>query len=337
MKKYLLTLYICLFGAVSYAQQKPQFTQYINNQFLLNPAMAGIENYTDLKLGHRKQWQGIKDAPQTSFVSINAALGHEYFWANPLTQFYGLDGNPAANSYLQYYTASPAHHGIGATFFSDNAGPLTNTEASLSYAYHLQFSQTMNLSVGTSLGFSSMRLNLNKLDFGSIVNDPALAAINNKVTKPTVMVGTWLYGARFFAGLSVDQFISGQMIFSENNRVAVGSTKPNIFFTAGYKVAIDEEIAVLPSVMYKQLNGTMGTYDLNAKVLLRDQFWVGASYRKSDSFAGMAGFNIAKTVNLSYTYDYNISAINQMAKGSHEITIGVLLNNVYDVPSFMRW
>ena len=32
------------------AQQKPHYTQYILNQYILNPALTGIENYTDIKV-----------------------------------------------------------------------------------------------------------------------------------------------------------------------------------------------------------------------------------------------------------------------------------------------
>ena len=32
------------------AQQKPHYTQYILNQYIVNPAITGIENYIDVKL-----------------------------------------------------------------------------------------------------------------------------------------------------------------------------------------------------------------------------------------------------------------------------------------------
>src|SRR5690606_3583730 len=151
MKRYII-VFLILTNSPLFAQQKAQFTQYIMNQYLLNPALSGIENYTDLKLSHRKQWQDIKDAPQTSFVTVNLPLGDEYLWSNPLTQFYGADGDPMSRSYMQNYTSSPAHHGIGATFVSDQAGPLKNLDISATYAYHLQLNGEFNLSVGVSAG-----------------------------------------------------------------------------------------------------------------------------------------------------------------------------------------
>lgn len=46
------------------AQQRPQYTQYILNNYILNPALSGIENYTDLKISGRDQWVGLNGAPE---------------------------------------------------------------------------------------------------------------------------------------------------------------------------------------------------------------------------------------------------------------------------------
>ncbi|MDE3125545.1 MAG: type IX secretion system membrane protein PorP/SprF, partial [Bacteroidota bacterium] len=40
----LIIIFIFCFVAVS-AQQRPYYTQYILNNFIINPAVAGIENY----------------------------------------------------------------------------------------------------------------------------------------------------------------------------------------------------------------------------------------------------------------------------------------------------
>ena len=57
------------------AQAKPAFTQYVLNNYILNPALAGIENYTDIKTSFRNQWTGIKGAPVTSYFSLQAPIG----------------------------------------------------------------------------------------------------------------------------------------------------------------------------------------------------------------------------------------------------------------------
>jgi hypothetical protein len=90
------------------AQQRPQYTQYIFNNYLLNPALSGIENYVDFKAGFRKQWSGIDDAPQTTFASAHWNLGRDYLWKNPLSMPEDSD-DPMSRNYMQNYTASPSH------------------------------------------------------------------------------------------------------------------------------------------------------------------------------------------------------------------------------------
>jgi len=36
-------------AAQLHAQQKPHYTQYVVNPFVINPAITGIHHYTDLK------------------------------------------------------------------------------------------------------------------------------------------------------------------------------------------------------------------------------------------------------------------------------------------------
>ena len=63
------------FGGESFAQAKPSYTQYILNNYILNPAVTGIENYTDIKLSNRNQWTGINGAPVTTYLTMHGPIG----------------------------------------------------------------------------------------------------------------------------------------------------------------------------------------------------------------------------------------------------------------------
>src|SRR5438874_11116806 len=94
------------------AQQEPHYTQYIINQYIINPALTGIENYTDIKLSHRHQWVGFQDAPVTTYLTIHTALGKKDYRTSATS--YRVPGeNPRGKSYWQDYTAAAPHHGIG--------------------------------------------------------------------------------------------------------------------------------------------------------------------------------------------------------------------------------
>nr|WP_276898389.1 type IX secretion system membrane protein PorP/SprF [Pedobacter kyonggii] len=334
MKK--LIIIFALFATFKvFSQQKPQYTQYIFNQYLLNPALSGIENYLDFKAGYRKQWSGITDAPQTSFVSAHWALGDNQLWSNALTSFPEQTGNPMDRNYMQNYMSSPSHHGMGVTAVLDKTGPIKRLDANVTYAYHLQLSNNFNLSAGVAAGISSISLDVNALTFDTPIDPVMNRALINQV-KPDLSIGLWLYGSRMFAGLSVQQILPQKLSFTGDNNYNLGKEVPHYFATAGYKFFLDDEIAAVPSVMVKYVSPAPVSVDVNLKLAFKDKIWLGGSYRKDDSFAAMAGFNVGKMVNLTYSYDFTTSQLNQVSNGSHEIVLGLLLNNIYKVPSYIK-
>ena len=54
---------------------EPSGTQWFQNQYLANPAMAGIDSGMHLNAAYRRQYNGIDGAPTTSHFSADGALG----------------------------------------------------------------------------------------------------------------------------------------------------------------------------------------------------------------------------------------------------------------------
>src|ERR1700739_5094595 len=73
MKKYIhnILFLLCFLSFASlFSQQLPQYTQYMFNDFVLNPAIAGRNDYWEAKSNNRYQWVGIPDAPRTYMLSM---------------------------------------------------------------------------------------------------------------------------------------------------------------------------------------------------------------------------------------------------------------------------
>jgi len=326
---YLLLVFISCFQLLS-AQQKPQYTQYVFNNYLLNPAVAGIENYTDVKAGYRSQWTGLQGAPVTSYLTINAPLGQNFLQGDA-TAFPANGGiNPSSRLYTQNYMAAEPHHGIGAMIVTDQAGPITQTTFDASYAYHLGLSSNLNLAVGVSGGFNHISLNTSLITLENPL-DPAISNGNNSQWKPDLSIGAWLYASNFYFGASVQQLIPQNLYFSTNNSYNQSKTVPQYFATGGVKLFLTDEITLLPSFLIKVIQPTPITYDLNAKFSFSDKFWFGGSYRHNDSFGVLAGVNISSFINIGYSYDVTTSALNTVSNGTHELVIGLMLNNRYKV------
>jgi type IX secretion system PorP/SprF family membrane protein len=332
MKRILLLLVIfVLIVKATTAQQKPQYTQYVFNNFLLNPAVAGIENYTDVKAGYRSQWTGLQGAPVTSYLTVNAPIGQNFIQGDA-NSFPNSGGeNPYSRSYTQNYMAAEPHHGIGFTVVTDKAGPITQTNVDISYAYHLGLTSQLNLAVGVAAGFARTSLNTSEITLETAL-DPAIANGNNAQWKPDLNLGTWLYGPNYYFGLSVQQVLPQNLYFSTTNSIVDASkTVPHYFFTGGIKLYVSEDIAIMPSFLVKEIQPVPLTYDVNVKMSFQDKFWIGGSYRHDDSFGVLAGFNLNSFLNVGYSYDITTSALNTVSNGTHEIVIGILLNNIYKV------
>src|SRR5690242_8943817 len=105
MKKNLLIAIFSVSVATMFAQQRPHYTQYILNNYILNPALSGIENYTDVKISARDQWVGLNGAPQTFYFSMHGPIGKKDYKTSA-TSFDIAGRNPRGNAYWENYTAS---------------------------------------------------------------------------------------------------------------------------------------------------------------------------------------------------------------------------------------
>ncbi|ANE53186.1 type IX secretion system membrane protein PorP/SprF [Flavisolibacter tropicus] len=329
MRKIAFGLLGILFCHLAQGQQKPHYTQYILNQYVLNPALTGIENYTDVKIGHRRQWEGIEDAPVTTYFTIHTPI-HKSDYRTTATSYQVPGENPRGQRYWENYTAAEPHHGVGFQVINDQTGPLNYLSAYATYAYHLGLSPRTSLSAGFGLGATSLTLNTSKLQFATPGDPVANSRGNVTRIKPDLNAGLYLYSADYFIGISAQQLIPSTVSFSDRGTTPGGQLVPHFFASAGYRFLVGEDFNLIPSVLVKYVNPTPPQVDVNFKLQYHDLLWVGGSYRSQDGFAGMLGLNVSNTFNIGYSYDYTTSRLNQFSKGNHEIVLGFLIGNKYD-------
>ena len=326
--KFLSTLSICLLCTFAKAQQLPHYTQYVLNSFIINPAVAGIENYTDVKISHRHQWVGIDGAPVTTYLTIHGPLKKSDYDRETATGFHYSNENPRGSAYWQDYQKADPHAGIGLTILNDRTGPLNRFSALGTYSYHLGIGPKTSLAMGVSAGVKSITLNASKLNF-DVPIDPAVSGGGylNKFS-PDMNIGLWLYSSNYFVGLSFQNVFPSKLKYAQDSvKLDGGKLVPHTFLTAGYKIFVSDDVTFLPSGLLKYVSGSPVSFDINTKFQYRDLIWLGASFRYQDSWAGMLGININNSVNISYSHDITVSNLNTVTKGSHEIMVGFLLGN----------
>ena len=328
MKKIITITILVLVVQSGLAQQKPQYTQYILNSYILNPALSGIENYWDVKLSNRDQWVGLNGAPRTMYVTAHAPIGKQDYKTSA-TSFNVPGQNPRGKAYWENYTASEPHHGAGISVVNDVTGLYNRFSANVSYAYHIGLSPRTNMSMGFAGGIMKISRDATKATFNNgDPSDPAQLTVDDIYKmRPDLSAGVWIYSANYFLGVSAQQIIPQKISFVDDT---LGfKIVPHLFATAGLRLLVNDDINAVPSILIKYVSPLDPQFDANIKVQYRDLFWLGGSYRFKDGYAGMVGLNVANTFNVGYAYDFSSSKLRTMSRGTHEVVVGFLLGNRY--------
>lgn len=325
MNKLLALGFVCLmFAGQVVAQQKPQYSQYTLNNYLLNPAIAGIENYADLKLGTRHQWSGLEGAPESYYATLHMPINMD---AGAVYRG-GQKAKESTTKRSNSYRRARPHHGIGAMAMSTRTGPLKRGSFSFSYAYHQPITKDLRISAGVAPGMIQY-----SLDPGYVTvvnpNDPAVTDGRINEMKFDLSMGLWLYSQNFYVGVA-----GAQLVPSKREYISTGSPEYNngqlqkhFFTTAGYRLDVSPYISVIPSVMVKMAQPSPVSVDASVRVMYSNRLWAGASYRHQESVAAMAGINISPLLDLAYSYDASTSPLAGTNAGSHEVVLGMKLRN----------
>jgi type IX secretion system PorP/SprF family membrane protein len=297
MKKhiYILTCSILFVSAGLYSQQLPHFTQFMFNDYVLNPAVAGTKDYYQVRSNSRFQWAGIVDAPQTISLSMNGP-----------------------------HSTRPM--GFGGYLYNDVTGPTSRTGFYLSYAYNIAVKGDVRLSMGLSFGFMQ-----NKIDGTEItLHDPNDLAMQGGITStfvPDASVGFYFYSTDWYAGVSAFQLFSNNLkVYDEKN--GLNKLKSHFYLLGGYKYDINEDFRIEPSLIIKAMSPVPIQIDINAKVTYQEMVWLGLSYRSRDAASVLLGYIHDKKYYFGYSYDFTTSDIRSYNTGSHEIMIGIRFNSL---------
>jgi type IX secretion system PorP/SprF family membrane protein len=276
-------------------QQLPQYTQYMFNDFVINPAIAGVYDYYQIRTNHRFQWVGLVDPPLTNSIA-----------------FYG----PHAKLPMGY----------GGYIYNDVTGPTSRTGATASYAYNIAVSGDMRLSMGISASLLQYRIDGTQLN-PKDVSDPSILNMVSTSYMPDAGIGVYLYAKDFYVGLSAAQLLNNNVKIFENKN-GFNRLKTHINLTGAYRYEIDRDWVLEPSVMIKGTAPKELSFDITAKTEWKKMVWGAISYRYSEAIGILIGYSYEETLLFGYSYDIGISSIRKYNSGTHEIMIGYRFNDI---------
>ncbi|GIV43081.1 MAG: membrane protein [Bacteroidia bacterium] len=299
MKKIVIRVIILLsmIPKLSYSQQDPQFSMYMFNRQVLNPAYAGSNPFSITTAG-RSQWVGIDGHPNTFTVSASA----------PIQLLRG---------------------GIGGYIMADKIGPLSTVAAKFAYAFKLPVgSNGASLHLGLEGGI--LQKSLDGTNWRpEMMGDLTLLNQNISLTKGDLSTGIYftLPDDKFYVGVAGAHLLEPKLdafTQTKNSRVSRG-----IGLMTGYRFDLNDRVSLTPSFYGKMTKNQM-QMDFNANVDIKPMVF-GVSYRLRDSFIGIVGFHVTESLFTAYSYDYTVSGLGAGTSGSHELVL------TYTFPTVVKY
>jgi len=176
--KLLLGILALISTSTIFGQQDPQYTQYMYNMEVINPAYAGSKGVTAIGLLGRTQWVGVDGAPRTTTLSINSPVGRAV--------------------------------GLGISIIHDEIGPVKESNVFADFSYTLFTGEEGRLAFGAKVGVSF-------LDVGyleTIEPDPLNEPIHQ--ASPNFGAGVYYYTGKFYAGFSVPNILKSEHLDKDN-------------------------------------------------------------------------------------------------------------------------
>lgn len=288
MKK-LYIIFLLLLAVEMHGQQDPQYTQYMYNMNVINPAYAGSRENLSFGMLYRTQWVGIDGAPKTGTFFGHLPVGEKV--------------------------------GLGLSVIADEIGPVRETNAYADFSYTLQLGGEHRLAFGIKAGATFHDRGLGDIDLID-ANDPFF----NNVTgvTPNIGAGAFYYTDNYYLAFSVPNILSSVKL--DANGTEYGTEVSHYFLTGGYVFQLSPNTKLKPSFLVKSAFDAPTSFDVNLNALFFEKLEVGASYRLDDSFSGLINFAITPSLRIGYAYDAVQSDIKRYAPSSHEFMLLFDLN-----------
>ena len=296
MKKIVLiiSIIVCSLKISAQEVELPQYVIHLaDNPFLVSPAYAGIGTGLQIRLNGVSQWIGVKGAPDTQSLTVEARLADTF--------------------------------GGGITVFNDKNGYTSQQGAKLSFASHLTLSDFHD-------SFLSFALTYSYIQFGidTSQNNTSQPVPNRAYGNSNFDVGMLYRYERFSISANVVNLLDKKT--KEFDSTEPKTLRKYNLFTSYVFAKISREFELEPSILveYREFDKRSRT-DLNVKARkgVRDGYvWAGLSYTflndqffRPNAIAPLFGLKKGNFY-ASYGFSINMNKTQDFNYGTHMITLG---------------
>jgi type IX secretion system PorP/SprF family membrane protein len=259
---------------------------YFQNQYLLNPAMSGLENGKGhVGAGYARQGN-VSNTPTSIYLNGD----------------YGFGGNM----------------GVGLNVYSDRAGLLNATKVMATYTYHIRLgSEEQRLHLGISAGGQQYRLNFQ--DVNGDLNDPSLYSYNNQNSMKFEMDA----GLAYTDGKLNIQAAFPNLASYARKDIGTVANRPTFFLSGSYKLKVDDDedgVSVEPKIAFRGITGNDNILDAGANlVFLKDVLNIFGLYHTSKNVTVGAGIKILEFAQATVIYTTQSADFKAYSRGDFEL------------------
>ena len=278
MKK--LFLIIVVFYSLGYqGQQTLQYSNYLENSFYLNPAVAHLGKKS-LNIIYRNQWIGFEGAPKTTFLSYQSSFSHKKD------------------------VKSSSFSNFGGFLQNENIGAFKSFKINISYSYSFLLNSNWRLSFGSFLGAQQLGLDVSNITLFES-NDPVVD-VSNFTLLPDFSMGVALTNNNNFFGISAKQIFQNnwkQIINSDLSR-----NESSFVFIAAKKILL-RNVDFTPNVMFDFTGQFKPKLIAGLKIAYKQFISTGIAVRNVNSLLCQFKIMFSNNLQITYAHDFSYSNI----------------------------
>lgn len=275
-----------LIGASAKAQLSPLGSNFYQNQYLDNPAMAGFLDGLNVNIGYNRQWSDVPGSPAVQFITA---------------------------------THRAKKVGLGLNLYADKTGLLKRTRLMGTYSYHIMMNEKNDqLHFGLSLGAFKEQLNADEIN--GTITDASVMRFNER---DAIFDGD--FGMAYTTKrITMQVALPNLKNFLKKERY--NSANWNTFYSAiSYKFMTDSSkraFTIEPKVSFRGVRGYDNIVDGGVNVsLASNRLNASVVYHSTQSLTFGVGMNYKELAILAL-YTSGTSALKGYSNGNFEIGIG---------------
>jgi len=259
---------------------------YFQNQYLANPAMAGLDKGLNLNLGYQRQWTNIPGDPKLQNLTGDYNSGNKV--------------------------------GLGFIVNNDQSGLIYQTRIMGTYAYHLPLSDGSKLNFGLSFGVNDSYINNSQIQGDQ--GDLSVQLFNQR----RIYMDGDLGIAYTSSGLNVQAALPNLgSIFFNTQGTNLDVDRATFYTAASYVISVSyfNDITIEPKVAFRGIKGFQNILDAGANLVMAEyNLNVSGIYHTNQSATVGVGLNL-KPVGILLSYTNNTGQLRSYANNTFEFGI----------------